>query len=429
MVLDTPEGYARLDVATLPEYLAGIPALSRRLGGTASGWRVREVGDGNLNLVFFVDGPAGSLCVKQSVPHIRAIESWRLSVERTSFENAYFAAIGPHAGGMIPAIYHYDPRLYCIVMEQLTPHVILRGGLIAGNRYPHVARDIGEFVARTTFFTSDLGQPLETKMAGVALFARNHALVRITSDLVFTDPYRINERNRWTSPQLDAVAAEIRADAELKIAAARRGQQFLTSAQALIHGDLHTGSIMVTASDTRVIDPEFAFYGPIGMDLGAFVGNLLMNYFAQPGHATAQSPRADHADWVLAQIPIFWHHFTTRFLELWETQPGGDAYAPSMFADEPSRAALDAERHAFIDGLFADMVGFAAVKMIRRILGFAHNIDFEQIADPDARAACERATLELARSLLVAPGQVRTIDALLDAARQIGQRADFPSRR
>ncbi len=96
------------------------------------------------------------------------------------------------------------------------------------------------------------------------------------------------ERNRWTSPELDDVAARIRADGPLKIAAARRGHQFLASSQALIHGDLHTGSVMVTESDTRVIDPEFAVYGPIGFDLGAFLANLLMSYYSQPGHASCR---------------------------------------------------------------------------------------------------------------------------------------------
>jgi 5-methylthioribose kinase len=428
MVPDTPEGYTRLDVASLADYIAGLPALRSRLGGAPSEWRVREVGDGNLNLVFLIDGPDGALCVKQSLPHIRAIESWRLTVERTSFENGYFAAVRPHVGGLIPAIYHYEPRLFCLVMEKLEPHIILRRGLVAGNRYPRVARDTAEYVARATFFTSDLGQPLEAKMDGISLFARNHGLLRITSDLVFTDPYRINERNRWTSPQLDAIAAEFRADPALKIAAARRGQQFLSHTQALIHGDLHTGSLMVTPDDTRIIDPEFGFYGPIGMDLGAFTGNLLMSYLSQPGHAVPESPRADFAEWVLAQIPIFWNHFALRFLELWETQPGGDGYAPSMFADEPSRSALHAERRAYIATLFDDMLAFAAVKMIRRILGFAHNFDFESIADPDRRASCETATLQLARSLLVHPERVRTIDDLLDAARQTAPHVQPASR-
>ncbi len=48
-------------------------------------------------------------------------------------------------------------------------------------------------------------------------------------------------------------------------------------AQALIHGDLHTGSIMVNEQDTKVIDPEFAFYGPMGFDVGTLLANLLLN--------------------------------------------------------------------------------------------------------------------------------------------------------
>ena len=61
----------------------------------------------------------------------------------------------------------------------------------------------------------------------------------------------------------------------------------MTSAEALIHGDLHTGSIMMTTEDTRVIDPEFAFIGPMGFDVGAVIGNLFLAYFAQGGHEAA----------------------------------------------------------------------------------------------------------------------------------------------
>ena len=51
---------------------------------------------------------------------------------------------------------------------------------------------------------------------------------------------------------------------------------------------------MVTATDTRVIDAEFAAYGPIGFDLGLFVGNLLMAYFSQPGHESNTGERFEH---------------------------------------------------------------------------------------------------------------------------------------
>lgn len=59
----------------------------------------------------------------------------------------------------------------------------------------------------------------------------------------------------------------------------------------MIHGDLHTGSIMVTRDSTQVIDPEFSFYGPMGFDIGALLGNLIMAYFAQDGHADETNDR------------------------------------------------------------------------------------------------------------------------------------------
>ena len=48
---------------------------------------------------------------------------------------------------------------------------------------------------------------------------------------------------------------------------------------------------MVTPDSTQVIDPEFAFYGPMGFDIGAFLGNLILAFFAQDGHADEQNDR------------------------------------------------------------------------------------------------------------------------------------------
>lgn len=41
--------------------------------------QVREVGDGNINYVWAVEGPAGSLCLKQGPPYVRVMASWALS--------------------------------------------------------------------------------------------------------------------------------------------------------------------------------------------------------------------------------------------------------------------------------------------------------------------------------------------------------------
>ena len=83
----------------------------------------------------------------------------------------------------------------------------------------------------------------------MAMFCGNTELCRITEDLVFTDPCAVAEANRWTSPQLDATPLGPRTIA-VQARGARVKLKFLGEAQALIHGDLHSGSVMVTEADT-----------------------------------------------------------------------------------------------------------------------------------------------------------------------------------
>ena len=409
-------GYRILDPTSLTALLESLGDVRALLGGRTEQWQIREVGDGNLNLVFIVEGTDGSVCVKQALPYVRAAgPSWPMSPERAFFENSYYTAVAPYVGALIPRIYHYDAQLYCTVMERLSPHIILRHGLIAGRRYENLSRDIGEYIARACFFTSDFARPFEHKMDGIALFAANKPLVRISIDLIFADPYFVSARNRHTSPQLDEIVATLRRDAPLKVAAARFGQKFIGAAQALIHGDLHSGSVMVTENDSRVIDPEFAFYGPIGFDLGAFFGNLLLSWYSQPGHSIPSDDRIAYQEWILQQAKIFWETFRTRFLALWNEDAKGDAFPAAMFSAPADKAALQSARSAFLDSLFADMLGFGACKMIRRILGFAHVADFECIQDAALRADCEAGALALAHMLLTRPEQFHSVGDVTDA--------------
>ena len=419
--------YRILDPKSLVALVADLKDVRAVLGGRTEDWRVREVGDGNLNLVFIMEGPDGSVCVKQALPYVRAAgPSWPMSPERAYFENSYYLAVAPYVGALIPKILHYDPELYCTVMERLSPHIILRHGLMAGRRYDNLARDIGEYIARACFFTSDFARPFEYKMDGMALFAANKPLVRITVDLIFADPYFESARNRHTSPQLDEIVSNLRCDGPLKVAAARFGQKFLTEAQALVHGDLHSGSVMVTEDDCRVIDPEFAFYGPIGFDLGAFFGNLLLSWYSQPGHSTANDDRVAYQEWILQQAKIFWETFRGCFLTLWSGEAKGDAFPAAMFSTRGDIATLQSARNTFLDSLFADMLGFGACKMIRRILGFAHVVDFESIQDAALRADCEAGALAMAHALLTRPEQFHSVDDVIEVVPRMVRRATAP---
>jgi 5-methylthioribose kinase len=312
---------------------------------------------------------------------------------------------------------HHDEPLALIVMELLEPHIIMRKGLISGVRYPRFVEDITTFLARTLFLSSDLAVAAAQKKEGIAAFSGNHALCKITEDLIFTEPYFQAEQNRWTSPWLDATAASFREDLDLHVAISRLKLKFMTSPEALIHGDLHTGSIMVTESETRVIDPEFAFYGPMGFDLGAIIGNLIMSYLASAGHERSPGERRSFEAWMLETIEKVWMEFSRKFVELWRAEAHGDAYPATLFAGPAGAARLAVERQAYMDRLFQDSVAFSAAKIIRRILGLAHNIDFEWIEDPKRRAICEARSLRLARAMMLDPSSFPTIGAVTKAAR------------
>jgi 5-methylthioribose kinase len=412
--------YAPVDGSRLAGELGHVPAVRERLGGEPSDWRIREVGDGNLNLVFIVEGERDGVVVKQALPYVRLVgESWPLPLERSWFEFSALTEQACYAPRLTPEIFHFDRAQAMIVMEYLRPHVIMRKALIRGIEYPRFAGDIAVFLAATLFNTSVLAGTAAAHKTRLELFAPNTALCKITEDLVFTDPYREAPLNRWTRPWLDAQKRAFEGDSALKVAAQALKLKFMTSAEALIHGDLHTGSIMATPEDTRVIDPEFAFIGPMGFDVGAVIGNLFLAYFAQAGHEAKPSARDAYREWILEQAGRVWSEFHDRFLALWRAALAGDAYPASLFPSEDDRAAMENERARFLRALFEDTLGFAGAKMIRRILGLAHVEDLESIADPERRARCEAKALRLARELVVGARGFASLVDVAGAARAV----------
>ena len=412
-----PAGFRELDAVALPAVLAGLAGVASRLGGTQDTWNVREVSDGNMNAVFRVDGPGGSVIAKQSLPYIRVIgESWPFPVDRIDYEHRALGIQARHCRAYVPEIYAYEPHLALLVIETLSPHIIARKGFVAGIRYPRLAGHLGSFLARSLFFTSDFALTTPQKKQLSAEFAGNAILCATTEDVIFTGPYWDAPLNRVT-PGVETMAASFRGDAALKRAATEMKHAFRTRSEALIHGDLHTGSLMVTGTETKIIDPEWAFHGPMGFDIGAVIGNLLLAFFSQPGHATKDDDRKNYADWILETIAAVWSHFESGFRGLCDSE-GVDLFEPQM--------ADDAVRSSFVDNrlaaVFGDAVGFAGAKMIRRIIGISHVEDLESIADVERRAACEMKALTAARQMLLNRADMAGIGDVVALARSVSAR-------
>jgi 5-methylthioribose kinase len=350
----------------------------------------REIGDGNLNLVFHItDSVSGkSLIMKQALPYAKVVgESWPLTLDRARIESDALLVQNRLAPGLVPQVYAYDPEMALTIMEDLSDHVIMRRGLMELGRYPRFADDISTFIARTLFFTSDLGHNQQDKKLQVRSFI-NPELCKITEDLIFDDPYTLSANNDYDAAIEDEAEA-LRTDDVLHVEVALLREKFLTQAQALLHGDLHTGSIFVTASSTKVIDPEFAYYGPIGFDIGAIIGNLLLNYAGQEHWSTDEPSRTDYRAYLLETVNAVWNLFDAKFRALW-SEHGIDRMA----------GAAAGYKDDYMKRLLQDTFGFAGAKMIRRIVGLSHVADIDKIPDPIAKERAQRIALAIGKALI-----------------------------
>ncbi|KAK9830593.1 hypothetical protein WJX81_002762 [Elliptochloris bilobata] len=432
----TIPGFRALDAEGVRGYLAADPELARRIGPSRSeaDWQVREVGDGNINYVYIVKGPAGGLVVKQGLPYIRIARDWALTQERARFEAEALQEQARHAPVHVPAVHRFDAQLALIVMEYLPPpHSIVRGQLTAGALLPRLPAHVAEFMAATLFGTSLFALDTIRWRQQQARF-QNGELCRLTEQVIFSDPYRAARVNRHTTPQLDAEAAALRADPQAKAAAAALKAKFCELQQALLHGDLHTGSIMATQETTYMIDAEFACVGPIAFDVGKMVGNLLLAFFASDGLASAAEPRHRQRRWLLQATEEMYSNFTNTFVSRWTTavqsSTAGDLCPADIFGPEAAGGAeaLQVAQATFLLELLPDVLAFAGAVMIRRIVGIAHVADLDTISDPDIRAVCERRALRCARELLVNPqrfADMRAVAAHADAARTDGAQPHF----
>ena len=234
-----------------------------------------EIGDGNINYVTRVrarrDGR--SLIVKQADRLLRS-SGRPLDVGRSRLEARMLQLQRELVPAFVPEVYRWDETMAAIAMEDLADCRSLRSELAAGRIAPNLAESLSEFLARSLLPTTDLILDRAEKKRRAAFFT-NPELCDITEDLVLTEPYYNYKGRNVISPENEGFAEEfLYRDGALRREAALLRDGFMNHAQALLHGDLHTGSIFVGNAGVKVIDPEFAFYGPMGYDIGNVLGNL-----------------------------------------------------------------------------------------------------------------------------------------------------------
>lgn len=411
--------YRALSENTLTNYLRSRPSVLARFDKDAD-LSVKEVGDGNLNLVFIVSNraePGQAVIVKQALDYLRvAGESWPLTRERMRFETQAMQVYNRLCPGLVPVIYDHDEEMSLMVMEYLGAHEIMRKALVQRGRFPKFVDHISTFLVSSLFHTSDFFLKGVEKKEMVARFINPH-LNKLQEDFVYTNPYITSPENKW-NPMIDAEVAALRRSAEVKAQIAQMKAHYMTHAEALIHADLHTGSIMLNQDDTRVIDPEFCYFGPMAYDVGAVLQNLVLNCLSHFGHTPDRARREEYQEHLLGLVRGVWNEFARKLDALWKENPNGDLMPARFWESNGGAEAFAAFRAATIARLLQETAGHGGVKFLRRMMGIVNVWDMESISSMERRAVAEKAAIRIGVRWLVDRARVTSIEDLIGVVRE-----------
>ncbi len=389
---------------TIGEYLKGINIFPK-----SDEVMSKEIGDGNLNLVFRVEDLNNhkKVIVKQALPYLKiAGEGWKLTLDRNRIEAETLKLQNKVCPNSVPKIYYHSDEYALTVMEDLGEMEILRKSLMEMKTYSKFPEQIGKFMARNLFLTSDMGMsPMEKKKI-VGKFI-SPELCDITERLVLNDPYMDVESNNVNKYIKDYVK-KIWDNKKISLEVSKLKNIFMTKAEALLHGDLHTGSIFINKDKSIVFDCEFAFYGPYGYDIGLLFANFILNYVSWEGRKDkSKSEIKNYRQYLLHSIVEIWNEFYKEFNYLWENE------SKDIITKVPGY------KEYYIRNLLHETIGFCSCEIMRRIIGMAHVPDLDEIEDLQERAKAQILGLEIGQAVLMERNNIDSIDEFISLVKNI----------
>ena len=361
---------------------------------------------GNLNHVCRVSDAKGhSIYIKQAGDTLRISEDMTATLDRNRQESEILQIEEKLAPGMVPHIYFYDTVMSASGMEDCTNYSVMRDAMIRHEMFPKFAEDISEFMVNTLLLSSDVVMDHREKKELVRRFITPD-LDDITEKLVLMEPYLGAERNNIFPPNADFVKEELYGDPDLHLEVSKLKFKFMNDAQALLHGDLHTGSIFINQEGTKVFDCEFGTYAPMGYDIGNIIANMIFAY--DNGLSTDDT---EFCEWCLKTIGEIVDLFTAKFLKKYDE-----------VVTEPM-AKVKGFKEYYFNGIMNDTAGFCGTELHRRTVGMANNIDVTTIQDEKKRLLAERLNIYAGKEFIKNQEAFRTGAQYIDAVRRATEKA------
>ncbi|WP_453990355.1 S-methyl-5-thioribose kinase [Bacillus nitroreducens] len=354
-------------------------ALALRLGLYEEGTflKCKEVSIDNQHLVFQVtdDKNENRILIKQALPKVND-GNQSISRSNSTIGTTALLSAADYVPSLVPRVYYYDEALGVTIMEDFSHLENIESGFIKGNTYPLLSEHIGTFLANSLFYTSDYGLGAAQKKSFMKAFNRpdqcknleNHFLTQFDSPSDYSDERVRNE------------IEQIRADESLKHEVDKLQLTYKTNQDALLHGYFHTGNIFAGQTETKIVNYEFAHYGPLGADFGQFIADLLLILISQD---------SNNRERVFQHIEKTWDVFSRTFTNLWNNE--------DVFLTHEKPANLP----DVLKQTLENTIGFAGYELIYKTIAQIKNSNSDGTHNTEHRFTTNQHALRLGKKLII----------------------------
>ena len=231
---------------------------------------LQKPGEGNMNVVFRVITDRRTFILKQARPYVQKYPQVAAPIERIGVEAQFYKLISTNEtlSNFSPNLIGYDADNFLLALEDLGD-----GADFTFLYQPGQTLATPALESLMQFLSA-----LHRIQAGPAMatFPDNRAMRLLNHEHIFNFPFRHDTvfDLDTVQPGLQALSLPYKNNETLKSKIAQLGDVYLQPGPVLIHGDYYPGSWLTVSGGTKVIDPEFGFFGRAEFDLGVMLAHL-----------------------------------------------------------------------------------------------------------------------------------------------------------
>lgn len=345
---------------------------------------IREIGTGNINYIYKIQYSDNiSIILKHAKERARISKEIILSPKRNHWEANAMKICKKYNDKFIPTVYLINPHNSYFIMEDLSDYTDLKVTLNNGNIVEYFIDNLKEYFENVIQSIDKIKYEVDNMASAVN---NNIDLINLTKRLVFEEPYIESTNNVHSKQNKDYIYHKLYTDKEVKKAVLEAKMIFESQKTTLIHGDLHTGSILISneKKDIRIIDYEFAMIGPLSYDVGNLLAHFTMIYIYEEYKKNKKSKKGSgkFLNWISDVI-----EFILSIIN------------KNSYLDDNKIIRL------------SEM--FSATEIIRRTIGLAKFYKMQDYPEED-KIILEKICISVGRKLLLEPGLFTDMTEYLD---------------